>query len=317
MPLSAYDTIFDRFPAATAEQWKAKIIAELKGGDFEGLISTNADGIPVLPFYPADDAGRYRLDIPVKTPRGWLTAERIRVQDLKQANAAALDALQQGAMCIFFDLQRQELDAAEIRQLTEGILLDIAPVYFENHSGTGQAVLQDNVPGSCPPTVIVPQLESKSDELVFAVAKGMQLPGDQISIHFFTGGNYFMEIAKLRAFRWLWKQVNTILQSDKKVFIVSETGMQQRSETDENQHILRNTTEAMSAILGGCDALLVNPHNHREDSVFGKRIARNVQHILRHESGLGEPGDIGRGAYFIEYLTYVLSNKVWEKLAAS
>ncbi len=317
MPLETFESIFTQFPANTAQQWKDKILSDLKGGEFEKLITSNADGIQILPFYTKENADKYRLAIPSKKNKGWLVTERIKVNDAKEANAKSLHALQNGAMAIVFDMQQKNVSKEDTTSLLKDILLDIAPVYFGNYAEANKMDLETAAPGSCIATVIVPQLESKSDELTYALAKGIGQPGETIRIQFSIGNNFFLEIAKLRTFRWLWKQVNDIHSTKKEALLFCETGFQNRSDDDENNNILRNTTEAMSAIIGGCDALIVNPHNNDESSGFGKRIARNVQNILLFESDFGILEDSGKGAYFIEYLTWSLSNKVWEKLNAS
>ena len=79
--------------------------------------------------------------------------------------------------------------------------------------------------------------------------------------------------------------------------------------------MLRNTTMAMSAILGTCDVLLVQSHN-AEDNGFAKRMARNIQHILQHESNFDKMQDAAKGSYYIEYLTYQFCMQSWNKFTA-
>ena len=68
----------------------------------------------------------------------------------------------------------------------------------------------------------------------------------------------------------------------------------------------------MSAILGGCDALIIHPH---ENSNLGRRIARNIHHLLYYESNFKQIPDVIKGTYYIEYLTYQLAKKTWEQLS--
>ena len=139
----------------------------------------------------------------------------------------------------------------------------------------------------------------------------------KISFRFAIGGSYFMEIAKLRAFRILWAKLLSLHDNQfsmpENIFIASETSQLNKTVYDPYVNMLRNATEAMSAILGGTDELTVLPFNFlfEQDDDFGKRIARNVQHLLRYETHLDEIKDIPAGAYYIENLTHIISEEVW------
>lgn len=128
----------------------------------------------------------------------------------------------------------------------------------------------------------------------------------KIQFNFGISSNYFFEIAKIRAAKILWK---IILQEynvvDKEIHINSTTSKTNFSTFDAHNNILRSTTEAMSAIIGGCNSLTIVPFNNNfEDyTVFSERIAINIQHILKEESFLDKVSDASKGAYYIESLT--------------
>lgn len=314
MSLETFDTIFQQFPPTTSEVWKNKIIKDLKGESFDKLIWHAQEDIEVLPFYSKEDNEKYQLNIPEKQTESWLIVERITVNDVMQANQNALFALQSGANAIVFDIQNKPLSSEDIQLLVKDILLDIAPVSFENYNEENKIILESIVHGACPKVIKIPALNTITDELVFALENGNQQDFSNLQFHFYCSQNYFFEIAKLRAFRWLWKQICDLKQQPFAIFIQSETGLQKRNETDEYTNMLRNTTEAMSAILGGCDSLIINSHDVVTNNTdFGKRIARNIHHILQHESYFTAIKDAAKGAYYIEYLTYQLCKKSWEK----
>lgn len=136
--------------------------------------------------------------------------------------------------------------------------------------------------------------------------------------------SYFVELAKLRALRLLVPQVvkafaeedNTdvsFVPSD--LFVHAKTS--QRTETiyDPHLNMLRATTEAMTAVLGGCDALTVRPYDAslRPPDAFGERIARNTQLVLRHEAHLDQVADPAAGSYYVETLTDKLAQQAWEQ----
>jgi methylmalonyl-CoA mutase len=78
-----------------------------------------------------------------------------------------------------------------------------------------------------------------------------------------------------------------------------------------NTNMLRATTEAMSAIIGGADALVLHAYNStfENEESFGKRIARNISTILKEESYLDKVNDSSAGSYYIEHLTFELAQK--------
>lgn len=316
MSLEAYDTIFQQFPEISPEEWKQKIIKDLKGDEFDKLIWHSKEEIEVLPFYTKEDNQKYQLSIPEKESKSWLITEKIIVDDVVLSNKNALTCLQQGADSIVFDLQNKSLNIDEIELLIKDILIDIAQVYFTNYVKENKDILESIVYNSCPSTIKIPQLNSIVDELVYALINATSTKIIPTHFHFYTTQNYFFEMAKLRAFRWLWKQICDLKSIENSIFIQSETSLYLRNDQDEYTNMLRNTTEAMSAILGGCDSLIINSHDVVNDNTnFGKRIARNIHHVLKHESYFAEIKDATTGSYYIEYLTYQLAKKSWQQFS--
>lgn len=126
-----------------------------------------------------------------------------------------------------------------------------------------------------------------------------------------VGTNYFFEIAKLRALRILF---NLIAKEYKHKFdchlLVSPT---KRNKTlyDYNVNMLRTTTECMSAILGGADAIANSAYDslYHKGNEFGDRIARNQLLILKHESHFDKVNNPADGSYYVESLTHQLAEK--------
>lgn len=133
-----------------------------------------------------------------------------------------------------------------------------------------------------------------------------------------VGSNYFLEIAKVRAARLLYSAlINAYDNSPSNhapVFIHSITTDWNKTLYDSNVNMLRLTTEAMAAVLGGCNSLLVKPYDswYREPGDFSERIARNIQIILKEESYFDKVIDPGAGSYYIESLTDSLAEGAWQ-----
>jgi methylmalonyl-CoA mutase len=122
------------------------------------------------------------------------------------------------------------------------------------------------------------------------------------------GTNYFMELAKLKAMRIAYQKLASLYQVDvspSDLEIYAETSLWAHSPIDPYNNMLRNTTAAMSAILGGCNTLQVHPHNvsFQQPDTFSKRMARNISSILKEESYLDKIIDPAAGSYYLENLT--------------
>jgi methylmalonyl-CoA mutase len=160
-----------------------------------------------------------------------------------------------------------------------------------------------------------------SQEIALALATGVEyvdamqnagLNEQQISASlqfiFPVGSSYFLEIARLRAFRFLWARVCEAFgfkPENSKAFIHSETSLWNKTIYDPNVNMLRSTTEAMSAVMGGCDSLEVLPFDsvYTEAGDFSYRIARNTQIILKEEALFEKIVDPAAGSYYIETIT--------------
>ncbi|MDI3521554.1 MAG: methylmalonyl-CoA mutase [Anaerophaga sp.] len=139
-----------------------------------------------------------------------------------------------------------------------------------------------------------------------------------VRFNFGIGGNYFMEIAKLRAGRLLWaKIVDAYNPSDKEVTKMHthcETSEWNKTIYDPYVNMLRTQTEAMSATIGGTDSLTVAPFDQvfRQPNAFSERIARNQQLLLKEEAYFSMIVDPSAGSYYIENLTDSIANEAWK-----
>jgi methylmalonyl-CoA mutase len=126
-----------------------------------------------------------------------------------------------------------------------------------------------------------------------------------------VGSNYFFEIAKLRALRLLFQLIAKEYYHDKDCHIVVTPTKRNKTLYDYNLNMLRTTTECMSAILGGADAIANLPYDaiYHKDNEFGDRIARNQLLILKNESYFDKVNNPADGSYYIETLTQQLADK--------
>ncbi|HLW08410.1 MAG TPA: methylmalonyl-CoA mutase family protein [Marinilabiliaceae bacterium] len=163
-------------------------------------------------------------------------------------------------------------------------------------------------------------LSMANEYLANLVKSGMKAnqAAKQIRFNFGIGGNYFMEIAKLRAARLLWaKIVEAYEPEDKeaaKMVIHCETSEWNKTIYDPYVNMLRTQTEAMSASLGGTDSLTVQSFDKifRQPNDFSERIARNQQLLLKEESYFDKIADPAAGSYYIENITNSIVEEAWK-----
>ncbi len=126
-----------------------------------------------------------------------------------------------------------------------------------------------------------------------------------------VGSNYFFEIAKLRAIRLLFGIIAKEYDHNFDCHIIATPTKRNKTLYDYNVNMLRTTTECMSAILGGADAVanLAYDALYHKDNEFGDRIARNQLLVLKHESYFDKVDNPADGAYYIEELTQQLAEK--------
>lgn len=129
-----------------------------------------------------------------------------------------------------------------------------------------------------------------------------------------VGNNYFFEIAKLRALRILFNLIAREYNHNFDCHILVSPTKRNKTIYDYNVNLLRTTTECMSAILGGADAIANLPYDalYHKDNEFGDRIARNQLLILKHESYYDKVNNPADGSYYIESLTNQLAEKALE-----
>jgi len=125
----------------------------------------------------------------------------------------------------------------------------------------------------------------------------------------------FPTLAKFRAARILWREVLKASHlPDVPLRLHGETSRVMLAETDAHTNILRSVTAVFGAGLGGADSISVLPFSFNQGlpNAFARRVARNVQNLLLHESHLWRVSDPGVGAGAIESLTHRICEQAWK-----
>jgi len=141
----------------------------------------------------------------------------------------------------------------------------------------------------------------------------------QIRFSYAVSSDFFTQIAKLRAARWLWGKVVVSSGGEPDAAAMQlhcRTSRFAATRHDPWVNMLRVTAECTAAVLGGAQSIATLPF----DSAIGppdelaRRVARNTQVVLREESHLGKVADPAGGSWFVERLTSDLARAAWNEM---
>lgn len=134
---------------------------------------------------------------------------------------------------------------------------------------------------------------------------------NKLQFNFAIGSNYFFEISKLRAFRYLFSLISKEYKNKCNAQLFCQPSLRNKTLYDFNVNLLRTTTECMSAIIGGAQTI----SNLRHDEIFhnsndfSDRIAKNQLLILKEESYFNNVQNSATDSYYIESITKQLAEK--------
>jgi len=150
------------------------------------------------------------------------------------------------------------------------------------------------------------------------IARGLSAEevAPKIRVSLSIGPNYFIEVAKFRAFRIIWARMLEafgVPVEGRGVHLHARTGLFNKTTIDIHTNMLRATTEAFSAVVGGVDSLTVGAFDElvREGETFSRRLARNLHHILGEECDLQQVVDPAGGSWAVEVLTDKMADQAW------
>jgi methylmalonyl-CoA mutase len=255
------------FPPVPTAVWEAAIQKDLKGADYEKkLVWRSDEGIAVRPYYRSENLAGL----------GAQTASIPGQFPFVRGNAKA------------WEIDQQAVPPADA--IRADLVLEAG----------ADAIQQVGI------------------ALAWGVEKLTQLSKDrpvdvaarEVEFVFAVGATYFLEIAKLRAARMVWAQAVAAFApvdlDSCRMNLRVRTARLNKSSCDPYTNVLRVTTEGMSAAIGGCDKLTVEPFG------FDEHLALGVQRVLAEEAHLSAVADPAGGSYYIETLTAALAREAWK-----
>lgn len=193
----------------------------------------------------------------------------------------------------------------------QGVIFSEHPVEAPKNVRTRMV---DTIPVHQAGGTIVHELGVALSILAESVTKeNFQEEASKLWVRFAVDTQFFQEIAKLRAFRVLWNAFcEAYGQEAPPIPVFTESSVRSYSKLDSYVNLLRAGNSAFSAVLGGSNAHTVHPH----DFLTGpdgksRRIARNVQLVLKEETHVTHVLDASAGSYFIETLTKEYVDAAW------
>ena len=260
----------DDFPAVSTEAWDSAIQVDLKGADYnKKLLWSTDEGIIVRPYFRREDTQDLERHIdPVPGVFPFVRGRGSQSwQQVESPSSLPAGAVRADAI--------HDQGGTVVQELGYGIALGVEK--------------------------IVEKLEADYS---------IDQAASDIRFVFAIGSNYFFEIAKLRAARLLWAHAIWAFQPQEEssclMKIHVRTALSNKSIYDPFANVLRATTEATAAVIGGCDSLEIRPFS------FDNRLALNIQRLIKEESHLDSVADPAGGSYYIEWLTDALAHKGWE-----
>jgi methylmalonyl-CoA mutase len=353
--------LFNEFQPTSHEEWRILVEKELKGLSYEEtLIKKDAiEGIDYSKFSDKRESSFSTLTFSRSSQsknNDWFIGKIIEVKDEKVANQEALNALNQGANSLTFNLLKKNIlwDA-----LFAEIGLDFIETQFKTldqeqtknlqntfgkYSKKQLVLLNDSIENN--------QIDDEfhgvqlainaygvqqaganaTQEISFALSAGhtaifnllnqgfsIDEASAMIRFEMGIGSNYFVEVAKFKVFRKLWANIIDAYKPTENCthscFIYAKTGFINKSLKDPYTNLLRQSTEAMSAVLGGVNEVQIqayDKYSESADRTLSERMALNISNILKEESYLDKVIDPLGGSYNLDSLMLEIETNAWK-----
>lgn len=323
------------FEAIGIKEWKLKVQAELAGLDYnEVLVYDTAEGIQVKPVYTVEDREADKSEV-IQTQKDWKIIGRLLAhqnQDfsylygLEVAQAEDANRLPD-YLDLFFEAGLPAETWKQIQAMQKKNLQYFGYDPIGQLAQTGNWYESQEVDFALAGELIQSPILTKAleinssiyqnaganmvQQLALTLAHGVEYlenlgaeAADKLYFRVAVGGNYFFEIAKLRALRKAWQLILAEYGSQAEIMILAETSRRNKSLLDLHNNLIRSTLEASAAIQGKADVVRVLPYDELSASeAFSEELASKQQLLLQKESFFDKFEDPISGTYFVENLT--------------
>ncbi len=123
----------------------------------------------------------------------------------------------------------------------------------------------------------------------------------------------YSALSKTRAARILLNQISAVMDTDKKPLLHGFTSDRMMTRIEPMNNVLRHVTASLGTALGGAGVITTLPHDWLSGSTgMSRRLARNIQLIMRDEARIDQVADPAHGAYTLEAMSQSLAQKAWQ-----
>ena len=337
--------LFEDFDTISEKEWKNKVQVELKGLEYnETLVWGTNDQINVKPLYTRDDVDYSQIQPLPRSSKDWKIISKYSENKDQDYSFLYGYLIPQKTFNTTINLPNYldlfiEFDGSTDLKSLEDVP-NLKYLDFDIYGYLAQNGLWQNDSKKASKELVKEVLELKNFEKVISIQGDVyQNAGanhvqqiaitlahaveylenfgadiaDKIYFKFAVGGNYFFEIAKIRAFRFLWKMILEQYNKESEAFIFTSTSLRNKSKLDIYNNVIRTTLEASAAVFGSSDAVFVGSYDEvNQESDFGLELAAKQQLLLQKESYLNQFTDPSAGSFYIESLTNQLAENALE-----
>lgn len=289
------------FPKVSKEDWIDLAKKQLKGADpIQELSWSSDEELSLDPYYAQSDIENLNDQIEFFNsikPFAWKLYEQITVNNEKDANRSAIEALTGGCDGVVF-VASSKIDFDE---LLKDILPDICDVSLHT------TLELEKIPTGLSGYIIsaskstAAQYKATESQIDFISTILSQMTTEQHILRT-SSSDFFLEVAAIRALRFL---LTDYLGKDPNEIQIHTTVP---LHGDENYQWFLNSTAGLASILGGTTSI------NFSTAKGASRTSRNVGNIIREECGISEYSDQCGGAYYLEVLTHKIIEASRSKL---
>lgn len=305
----------------TFSSWENLVKKQLKTEDIYTILKKeNLEGIDVKPFYNSvekpmvnlpkveesthlvatyhesleDDVFAFLLNENVENLVGKTVF--VNNKDLAE-HISPQDEDQYFSLIDVFDEQNAEINDQLVKELLAKDFKRNICVDISLHQNAGAAIFQQ-----------LGIALAKTKELIEAY--GAEII-NKLIFRIAIGGNYFFEMAKIRAFKLVFNQLSKEYDLNEIPYIFAETSLRNKSISDNENNLIRSTLELASAMIGGADAVYSNNYLVEKSTKNSEEISFKQQIVLAYESIINVFEDASNGSYYIEDITNQIADKSW------
>jgi len=324
------NTIRTSFEPVDTEAWIEKILHDLRGKSLEDVTWKYDRDISISPFADGPKDGHEGTEIGFNA--NWEIAEEFHVSNDAKVNEEILTALRGGCETLIIKIS----DIPDWSVLFSEVSLDMIRTYVVPPPELQEACVDSLnswlAKSDTPSNKILVRSDkvatmgaaheaseqSVVDLLVKTIRAGTDLieathVNDKIECIAEIGPHFFVEVARLRALRIVWKNVLEALAVQGPDLLLEVRMAEKFMADDRHSNMISAGAKTIAAICGNADRIVINPASVHDDAL-SRRIARNVHHVLKYESNLNGIPDPVKGSFYLEKLTEQMVRATWEKL---